>query len=89
MIWPAANAIYRRETFDNYPAAKAILHAVYEGLQLPIDQGLLVESRWFAKILRSKEAMAMIRSLFLSKMNSTRGRVDQRQSAQSRSIKLA
>jgi len=39
MIWPAANAIYRRETFDNYPAAKAILHAVYEGLQLPIRSG--------------------------------------------------
>jgi 3-hydroxyacyl-CoA dehydrogenase / enoyl-CoA hydratase / 3-hydroxybutyryl-CoA epimerase len=73
MIWPAANAIYRRETFDNYPAAKAILHAVYEGLQLPIDQGLLVESRWFAKILRSKEAMAMIRSLFLSKNELDKG----------------
>jgi hypothetical protein len=27
MIWPAANAIYRRETYDNYPAAKAILLA--------------------------------------------------------------
>lgn len=73
MIWPAANAIYRRETFDNYPAAKAILHAVYEGLQLPIDQGLLVESRWFAKILRSKEAAAMIRSLFLSKNELDKG----------------
>src|SRR6202035_3954774 len=24
MVWPAANAIYRRETHDNYPAAKAI-----------------------------------------------------------------
>ena len=31
MIWPPANAIYRRETQDNYPAAKAILHAVYRG----------------------------------------------------------
>ena len=25
MIWPPANAIYRRETYDNYPAAKAML----------------------------------------------------------------
>ena len=24
MIWPPANALYRRETFDNYPAARAI-----------------------------------------------------------------
>jgi 3-hydroxyacyl-CoA dehydrogenase/enoyl-CoA hydratase/3-hydroxybutyryl-CoA epimerase len=66
MVWPAANAIYRRETHDNYPAAKAILHSVYEGLQLPFDLALRVESRWFAKILRSPEAAAMIRTLFLS-----------------------
>ena len=66
MVWPAANAIYRRETHDNYPAAKAILHSVYEGLQLPFDLALRVESRWFAKILRSPEAAAMIRTLFIS-----------------------
>ncbi len=66
MVWPAANAIYRRETMDNFPAAKAILHSVYEGLQLPMDLALRVESRWFAHILRSKEARAMIRSLFVS-----------------------
>ncbi len=65
-IWPPANAIYRRETHDNYPAAKAMLHAVFEGLQLPMDTALKVESRYFAKILRSKEAAAMIRTLFLS-----------------------
>ncbi|MFL5037554.1 MAG: 3-hydroxyacyl-CoA dehydrogenase NAD-binding domain-containing protein [Microvirga sp.] len=66
MIWPPANAIYRRETHDNYPAAKAILQAVYEGLQLPMDLALKVESRYFARILRSTEAAAMIRTLFIS-----------------------
>ena len=66
MVFPAANAIYRRETYDNYPAARAIMQVVYEGLQLPMDQALRVESRWFAKILRSPEAAAMIRSLFVS-----------------------
>jgi 3-hydroxyacyl-CoA dehydrogenase/enoyl-CoA hydratase/3-hydroxybutyryl-CoA epimerase len=66
MIWPPANAIYRRETYDNYPAAKAILKSVFEGLQLPMDLALLVESKYFADILLSKEAAAMIRSLFLS-----------------------
>ena len=40
MTFPAANAIYRRETYDNYPAARAVLQCVYEGLQLPIDQAL-------------------------------------------------
>ena len=66
MVFPPANAIYRRETYDNYPAARAILQCVYEGLQLDMDTALRVESRWFAKILRSPEAAAMIRSLFVS-----------------------
>lgn len=66
MTWPPANAIYRRETQDNYPGAKAILQCVYEGLQVPMDVGLRIESRQFAHILRSRSASAMIRSLFLS-----------------------
>jgi 3-hydroxyacyl-CoA dehydrogenase/enoyl-CoA hydratase/3-hydroxybutyryl-CoA epimerase len=66
MIWPPANAIYRRETYDNYPAAKAVLTSVFEGLQLPMDLALALESKHFANILLSKEAAAMIRSLFLS-----------------------
>ena len=72
-VWPPANAIYRRETQDNYPAAYAILEAVYQGLQLPMDQASKVELRWFAKILRSKEAAAMIRTLFLSMQELNKG----------------
>ncbi|MGZ5864623.1 MAG: 3-hydroxyacyl-CoA dehydrogenase NAD-binding domain-containing protein, partial [Xanthobacteraceae bacterium] len=73
MTWPAANAIYRRETYDNYPAARAILQSVYEGLQLPMDLALRVESRWFAKIVRSPEAANMIRSLFVSMQDLNKG----------------
>ncbi|HKF99962.1 MAG TPA: 3-hydroxyacyl-CoA dehydrogenase NAD-binding domain-containing protein, partial [Xanthobacteraceae bacterium] len=73
MVFPPANAIYRRETYDNYPAVRAILQCVYEGLQLPMDQALRVESRWFAKILRSPEAAAMIRSLFVSMQELNKG----------------
>src|SRR5471032_3403033 len=73
MTFPAANAIYRRETYDNYPAARAILQVVYEGLQLPFDTALRVESRWFAKILRSPEAAAMIRTLFVSMQDLNKG----------------
>jgi 3-hydroxyacyl-CoA dehydrogenase/enoyl-CoA hydratase/3-hydroxybutyryl-CoA epimerase len=73
MTFPAANAIYRRETFDNYPAARAIMQCVYEGLQLPMDTALRVESRYFAKILRSPEAAAMIRSLFVSMQELNKG----------------
>ena len=32
MLWPVANAVYRKDTFDNYQARRAVLHAVYEGL---------------------------------------------------------
>ncbi|HXW27703.1 MAG TPA: FAD-dependent oxidoreductase, partial [Xanthobacteraceae bacterium] len=73
MTFPAANAIYRRETYDNYPAARAIMQSVYEGLQLPMDTALRVESRYFAKILRSPEAAAMIRSLFVSMQDLNKG----------------
>src|SRR6202048_4739914 len=73
MMFPAGNAIYRRETYDNYPAARAVMSCVYEGLQLPLDAALRVESRYFAQILRSKEAAAMIRSLFLSMQELNKG----------------
>jgi 3-hydroxyacyl-CoA dehydrogenase/enoyl-CoA hydratase/3-hydroxybutyryl-CoA epimerase len=73
MMFPAGNAIYRRETFDNYPAARAVMSCVYEGLQLPIDAALRVESRYFSQVLRSNEAAAMIRSLFLSMQELNKG----------------
>src|SRR2546429_5147416 len=73
MMFPAGNAIFRRETYDNYPAARAIMSCVYEGLLLPIDAALRVESRYFTKVLRSKEAAAMIRSLFLSMQELNKG----------------
>ncbi len=73
MTFPPANAIYRRETYDNYPAARAIMQTVYEGLLVDMDTALRVESRWFAKILRSPEAAAMIRSLFVSMQDLNKG----------------
>ena len=73
MVWPAANALYRKETYNNYPGARAILTGVYEGLQVPFDLALKIESRLFANVLRSKEAEAMIRTLFLSKNELDKG----------------
>ncbi len=72
-VFPAANAIYRRETYDNYPAIRAMLQTVYEGLQLPMDLALRVESRYFTKVIRSPEAAAMIRSLFVSMQELNKG----------------
>ena len=73
MTWPAANALYRKETLDNYPAARAILSSVFEGLQVPFDTALRIESRYFAKVVRSPEAGAMIRSLFVSMQELNKG----------------
>ena len=72
-FWPAANAIYRRETHDNYPGPRYLLHSVVEGLQLPMDLALQVESRYFAKVLQTPEAANMIRSLFVSMQELNKG----------------
>jgi 3-hydroxyacyl-CoA dehydrogenase / enoyl-CoA hydratase / 3-hydroxybutyryl-CoA epimerase len=66
-VWAAANALYRKETFDNYDAQRAIMKCVYEGLTAKtIDAGLAVESRYFTSLLRGAQAPNMIRSLFTS-----------------------
>lgn len=72
-FWPAANAIYRKETFDNYPGPRGLMHSVVEGLMVPMDLGLQIESRYFANVLQSKEAAAMIRSLFVSMQELNKG----------------
>ncbi|MDF1608778.1 3-hydroxyacyl-CoA dehydrogenase NAD-binding domain-containing protein [Hoeflea sp. YIM 152468] len=72
-LWPAASAILRRETQNNYPAAKAILQSVFEGLQVPFDTGLRIEQRYFSHILQTPEAQSMIRSLFVSLQEINKG----------------
>ncbi len=72
-LWPAANALYRKETYDNYPGARYLLQSVFEGLQLPMDAALKVESRYFAHVMQTKEAAAMIRSLFVSMQELNKG----------------
>ena len=42
------------------------MSAVYEGLQVPIDAALRIESRYFVKTLQTPQARGMIRTLFLS-----------------------
>lgn len=65
-LYPPANAIYRRETGDNYPGARAIMKCVYEGLIVPMDTALRIESRYFTEVLATTEAKHMVRSLFLN-----------------------
>jgi 3-hydroxyacyl-CoA dehydrogenase/enoyl-CoA hydratase/3-hydroxybutyryl-CoA epimerase len=72
-LWPPAIAILRRETYGNYPAATAILKCVYEGLLVPFDTALRIETRYFTEILQTTEAAMMIRSLFVSLQELNKG----------------
>ncbi|AZO09847.1 3-hydroxyacyl-CoA dehydrogenase [Mesorhizobium sp. M3A.F.Ca.ET.174.01.1.1] len=72
-LWPPAIAILRRETYGNYPAAAAILKCVYEGLLVPFDTGLKIEQRYFTEIMQTRQAAAMIRSLFISLQELNKG----------------
>ena len=37
MIWAASSSTLRKMSYNNYPAQSAILSALYEGVQVPID----------------------------------------------------
>lgn len=62
-----ANAMINGETWGAFPAAKALLSAVYEGAQVPFDTALKIEARWFTSVIMNPSSGAMIRSLFLNK----------------------
>ena len=67
MTFVGANAMVNGNTWGVYPAAKALLSAVYEGAQVPFDTALKIEARWFTHVLMNPSSSAMIRSLFLNK----------------------
>ncbi len=72
-VFGGASPMMRRETNGNYPAIRYLMSAVYEGLQVPIDAALRIESRYFAKLLLRPESHNMIRSIFVSKQELEKG----------------
>ena len=62
-----ASAMVNGKTKGAFPAAKALLSAVYEGALVPFDTALKIEARWFTNVLMNPSSSAMIRSLFLNK----------------------
>ncbi|HSF95534.1 MAG TPA: 3-hydroxyacyl-CoA dehydrogenase NAD-binding domain-containing protein [Thermohalobaculum sp.] len=58
-----------------YPAPKALLSAVYEGMLVPFDTALRIEARWFTSLMLDPRAEAMIRSLFINKQALEKGAV--------------
>ena len=69
------NAMLRKQSYGNYPAVVNLMKAVYEGIQVPMDAALRIETRYFIKTLMTPQAQGMIRSLFLSKQELDKGAV--------------
>ena len=67
MTFVGASAMVHGKTMGVYPAAKALLSAVYEGALVPFDTALKIEARWFTSVLMNPSSTAMIRSLFINK----------------------
>ncbi len=69
----AGTAMTAKQTNHNMNAPIAILSAVYEGSQLPMDTALRLESKYMAKLVSDPQAGNMIRSLFVSKQAAEKG----------------
>ena len=75
MTFVGASAMVNGKTQGAFPAAKALLSAVYEGALVPFDLALKVEARWFTNVIMNPSSTAMIRSLFLNKTALEKGAV--------------
>src|SRR5690606_11506899 len=62
----AANALQRKKTYGNYPNLDAIQKAVYDGMMVPIDTALRIETRLFASLMTSDVAKNMVRTQFVN-----------------------
>ena len=67
MTFVGASAMVNGNTLGVYPAAKALLSAVYEGALVPFDTALKIEARHFTSVLVNPSSSNMIRSLFINK----------------------
>ncbi|MFO1209570.1 MAG: 3-hydroxyacyl-CoA dehydrogenase NAD-binding domain-containing protein [Amaricoccus sp.] len=73
MTFVGASAMVNGRTQGAYPAAKAMLSAIYEGALVPFDTALRIEARWFTHVLMNPSSSAMIRTVFLSKQALEKG----------------
>ncbi len=63
-VFLMGNAMLRKQSYGNYPAQINIMKSVYEGLQVPMDAALRIESRYFARTMMTPQAKGMVRTLF-------------------------
>ncbi len=72
-VFMGAGPMVRKATYGLYESQKAILSAVYEGVQVPFDTALKIEVRYFTKLVCGPQSRNMIRSLFVSKQALEKG----------------
>lgn len=75
MTFVGASAMVNGNTKGVYPAAKALLSAVYEGAMVPFDTAIKIEARWFTNVLMNPSSGNMIRTLFINKEALEKGAV--------------
>lgn len=63
----AGTTLLAQQTQRNLPAPLAILSAVYEGTQVPIDLGLRIERKYFGQLLSGPVARNLMRTMFVNK----------------------
>ncbi len=67
LTFVGASAMVMGKTQGVYPAHKALMSAVYEGLLVPFETALKIEARWAVNLLNKTSTRNMIRSLFINK----------------------
>jgi 3-hydroxyacyl-CoA dehydrogenase/enoyl-CoA hydratase/3-hydroxybutyryl-CoA epimerase len=68
----AANAMQRAKTYGNYPALDAIQSVVFRGMLVPLDTGLRIEGKAFAKLALDPRARNMVRTQFINLQRANR-----------------
>lgn len=66
-LFAERTALIAKGTQRNYPAPIALTSAVFEGLSLPMDAALRVESRYLVSLLNNPVHRNLIRTLFINK----------------------
>ncbi len=75
MNYVGASAMIHGKTQGVYPAARAMLSAIYEGAQVPFDTAIKIEARWFTNVLMNPSSSAMIKTIFTNKTALEKGAV--------------
>ncbi len=66
-IMSSRPAMIAAQTQRNYPAPITILEAIFEGMQMPIDKALELESKYFGRLMSGPVARNLIRTTFVNK----------------------